>query len=216
MEESTVSLAQRCKREISSADWKKGDSYFRSNGVSRIKVAETRLTASVQGSIRYRVDVDWTDVESQHFLRVECNCPRFDDVGMCKHIAATLLEIDRRDIDLQIPGNSSLRLVSLDDGDSDVDNFEDDEYLDADYYEDEDVIGDAGSNFISPRRPERPKPRTLAKPSAASSDFSQRLTKIERAFSDFQWRAGRQPQLPAAKPRQLITPSIKRLRARGG
>lgn len=216
-----MSLVQRCRTQISASDWSKGNSYFRSDSVGNVKVKGSVLTATVVGSSRYKVTIDWAEVESSHKLRVNCTCPRFADVGMCKHVAATLLEIDLRKLDMEVPGDFPLKLVEFangmqrdpddseardeydddfdggdDDFDGDDDDFDDDDFDDVEYGQSK--LMDSVNRLREAHRSARQQGNTTA----ATPSFVERLTKIERAFRDFSGR-GPSPSPPTPKPRQL-------------
>jgi hypothetical protein len=112
-EGSIVSLADRCKPDISAADWRKGGDYCLTGAVRKIKLGNTSLVAKVFGTSRYTVTFDWSRAEGEQLLQVDCTCPRFAEMGICKHVAATIRQVDREGLDHMIPGRGLLRVAEL-------------------------------------------------------------------------------------------------------
>ena len=107
------SLAARCSKAFSRRDWKHGQEYFEQNRVKIVQTKNWMLHAKVRGSEArpYDVWLDWTDAEVLE-LEVECTCPRFEDVEICKHVAATILAADHEGIGETIPDLGLLGLTS--------------------------------------------------------------------------------------------------------
>jgi superfamily II DNA or RNA helicase len=104
-----MELSKRCAHESGSRDWHRGEEYFRRGAVEIIDPALTGLKAAVQGSASdpYIVELDWSKA-TQETLFVSCSCPRFDDVGVCKHIIATILAADAAGLGKSVPGRTTL------------------------------------------------------------------------------------------------------------
>lgn len=90
-----MSLAECCRKAFRSQDVQNGLRYFTAEAVTVSAVEETRLEAEVTGSESspYAVALEWPDFESR-ILGVWCSCPRFSDVGLCKHVYAVILAAD--------------------------------------------------------------------------------------------------------------------------
>jgi superfamily II DNA or RNA helicase len=87
-----VSLAGKLKRYFDGGTKSRGDSYYRYGKVRIRKGSESSLVASVRGSGSYSYEVK-LDFEN-NTLSVVCDCPYFEDHGVCKHIWATILAAD--------------------------------------------------------------------------------------------------------------------------
>ena len=86
---------------------------------------DTAVTASVRGNQRtpYAVTFDWSRADEGE-VSAACDCPRYDDGYLCKHIWAVLLEIDAAGLATSSAGPRRLEVV---DG-SDLDWTDDDEH----------------------------------------------------------------------------------------
>ena len=109
----TKSLTSRCYRDVPDGDRGRGHAYQRARRVRLGKITAGRLDARVTGSDTYTVTIDWQEAAAGR-LRVLCDCPRFVDAGVCKHVWAVILEIDESDLSDLVPGNGSLQVVVLD------------------------------------------------------------------------------------------------------
>jgi len=71
----------------------RGRAYFSRGAVRAIDGAEQSVTATVQGSQRYKVELSAMD----GFLDYSCTCPFFErDFEPCKHIWAVALAAEQR------------------------------------------------------------------------------------------------------------------------
>ncbi len=106
-----MELSKRCAHQPGSPDWRRGEEYFRRGAVEIVNQGLTGLTAAVQGSasVPYIVELDWSKA-TQETLFVSCSCPRFDDVGVCKHVFATILAADAAGLGESVPGRTALYL----------------------------------------------------------------------------------------------------------
>ena len=113
-----MDLSKRCADEIDDRDWQKGTAYFNRGAVRNLKIRDCRLTAEVSGSEQrpYDVLLEWT-LRNEGTLMVNCTCPRFEDCGCCKHVAAVILAADEAKIGQRIPGKQPLSIepAELDD-----------------------------------------------------------------------------------------------------
>ncbi len=120
-----MDLSSRCINAIGSRDWRRGQEYADSGAVEIMRQQGASLAAEVQGSAinPYLVRLDWSEAD-QHTLLVYCSCPRFDDVGICKHVAATIIAASNQ-FGLKVPGKGKLFLEPLE---VDAPLDEDDDY----------------------------------------------------------------------------------------
>ncbi len=110
-----MNLARRCSQDFDGRDWRRGKEYFETGAISIHHETGTGLTATVRGTAPapYSVSLDWSHAR-ERTLFVYCSCPRFDDVGLCKHVAATILSADEQGFGRVVPGTGVLFLEPLD------------------------------------------------------------------------------------------------------
>ena len=79
--------------------------------VVRAPEAGSFLEAAVRGSSeeRYQVRIDWRSSVADLSLEVDCTCP-YAETDVCKHIWATLVEMDRLGFSQRVPGTHDLYL----------------------------------------------------------------------------------------------------------
>lgn len=124
-----MSLAHCCRSLFSPQETQKGGAYFVAEAVNILGVEGTELQAEVSGTLTtpYEVLLNWMEAD-RRILGARCSCPRFADVGLCKHIYATILEADAQDLS---PKGTSGRfdIVEIVDEDEydEYDDFEDEE-----------------------------------------------------------------------------------------
>ncbi len=88
-------LTAQLARSFSFAVRTRGQGYFLQGAVEIVEVGTRSIRALVQGSSLYVVTVSWSSVDLS--VEVDCSCPYFNDRGLCKHIWATLLQVDSED-----------------------------------------------------------------------------------------------------------------------
>src|SRR6185436_6846898 len=117
------SLTARCRRSVANAVRSRGESYARQGRVRIVRAPEAApvLSAAVQGEApeRYQVRIDWRLAIADASLEVDCTCP-YAEADVCKHIWATLVEMDRHGFSQRVPGSHELYL-ELGDADSAID-----------------------------------------------------------------------------------------------
>lgn len=132
-----MNLSERCVEEFDPRDWVRGQQYFKDGSVSIVELERTSLLAEVQGSQRkpYEVYLDWANARRGR-LDVKCTCPRFEDIGLCKHVAAVIVAADADGAGSGVPGRGSLLLEPLDpdfddleEADDSWDDSQSDDYL---------------------------------------------------------------------------------------
>lgn len=87
-----MSLSSLVKSQFSSADRSRGAAYYREYAVLDLEVRGDGASANVWGSRDYSVNVEWGPNLGD--IQFWCDCPRYRDMEVCKHIWATLLELD--------------------------------------------------------------------------------------------------------------------------
>ena len=113
-----MSLALRCSTNFRTADRARGTADFADGLVHVQRQRNGIVRAVVAGSSfnEYDVVVDTTSADLG-IIEVTCDCPRFDEGHLCKHIWATLLQIDRQGISADVPGNGRLEVDFADKAD---------------------------------------------------------------------------------------------------
>ncbi|MCA9198240.1 MAG: DEAD/DEAH box helicase [Planctomycetales bacterium] len=108
------SLCAACSSNFTSGDRDRGESYFRSGSVRSLEIDGLEAEAVVYGSSRYSVIIRLHRILEGDLL-VHCDCPRFADGLFCKHLWATLRELEPRVSKLQLP--RTIELWDIDDED---------------------------------------------------------------------------------------------------
>ena len=83
---------EQIKRLFPKMDYTRGMSYFKEGRVRKMACCLENdrqiVKACVQGSKLYEVRFD---AEAENLSRAFCTCPRFDEMGFCKHLAAAMV-----------------------------------------------------------------------------------------------------------------------------
>ncbi|MEZ6123742.1 MAG: DEAD/DEAH box helicase [Planctomycetaceae bacterium] len=105
-----TSIASAEKQYFDSAVRTRGEEYFRRGFVSDIDVTDDWVRATVANGLGdfYDVSIELDPMDNE-VLSAECDCPYFDDHGLCKHLWATILQIDAVIFGRSSSGNSSVR-----------------------------------------------------------------------------------------------------------
>ncbi len=90
-----MSIAKRCQHAFSASARQRGDDYFNQDRVGALDVQTHDADAEVTGSEdqNYQVHVDF-DPGIKNGVRVTCTCLHFAQGTLCKHIWATLRQLD--------------------------------------------------------------------------------------------------------------------------
>ncbi|MBK8096523.1 MAG: DEAD/DEAH box helicase [Planctomycetes bacterium] len=133
------SLSARHAKRIPAVLRSRGADYHRWGKVKLKDVTEDLATATVSGSMPYRVTI--RNFQSAAAVWT-CTCPYFEDASVCKHIWATLLSLEHLLGGLEAAGagapadHALEQVVGLQD--TDLDPFDDDEDDDDDPFADDD------------------------------------------------------------------------------
>ena len=126
-----MAFEDRCLLDFDPGVVARGAAYFRQGRIVPGPAINDALLAIVKGtSGAYQVLLDWSDVSSG-IVEAACTCPYFDDVGLCKHIWATMLAADARGLGPR-SGRQRLTAVETDPPDGDLD-YDEPEDLDDDF-----------------------------------------------------------------------------------
>ncbi|HEV3024576.1 MAG TPA: SNF2 helicase associated domain-containing protein, partial [Pirellulales bacterium] len=110
-------LANRCRSSLSSNDWAQGGGLCAGRRVKIDQIDPGGLMATVQDRNGKSNEVlfDWSAVQRDKSIYVECSCPRYDQGHLCEHVAATILAVDQQGLDYRVPGRGLLEIVAEDD-----------------------------------------------------------------------------------------------------
>jgi superfamily II DNA or RNA helicase len=117
-----MNLCDRCVHNFDSRDWRHGAEYFRRGAVFIAECGPTAMEAEVEGSTSspYFVHLDWSEAQ-ENTLLVWCSCPRFLDMGLCKHVAATIMAAEDDGISPLLPGKGPLYIEPVEGPDAVID-----------------------------------------------------------------------------------------------
>jgi len=101
-------LAERCYSNFEQRTRSRGFAYYSERRITFYDEFPARLEAEVEGTVGpYIVSIDWKHAK-KHSLEASCTCPRYEEGHLCKHIWATLLEMDEVGMQEAVPGKSPL------------------------------------------------------------------------------------------------------------
>ena len=96
------------KSLFTATDFERGMEYYRQGRVTDMQCTkagpETNVSCTVRGSKRYTVR--FTEM-AEGRLRISCTCPRYADVGRCKHLAAAMIAYIGEPPHESVPGSDS-------------------------------------------------------------------------------------------------------------
>ena len=85
------------RRFYGSHDYNNGLTYYRKGRVKDLRLDRTngrvQVTCMVQGTFKYNVKIEIVDDDPPYVFREHCTCPRFEDCGSCKHLAAAMFAV---------------------------------------------------------------------------------------------------------------------------
>ncbi len=106
-------LTHRAAQAFHPLDRERGSAYARQR---RVKVANhssfgVRAHVAGSGGRTYVVDIQWVTVDGVDSAKAYCECPRFGDGVLCKHIWATLLHLDEHGPAPSLHGAGQIRVI---------------------------------------------------------------------------------------------------------
>ena len=109
------STAAGCRNCFDETTVSRGKQYFRDGAVTLLRTDGDSITAQVEGSQprKYRVEIDRSSA-LEGDISAFCDCPRYADGYLCKHVWATLLQVDAEGIAEQNPGRRDLSVEDSD------------------------------------------------------------------------------------------------------
>ena len=141
-------LQRQLTKDFSGGVRHRGAEVHRSRNVTLLTGDRWHVSANVQGSRLYHVELSRQDSE----IHVLCECPFFGSEGACKHIWATILAADEKSYLLGAMGGGRLELVE----DDTPDDFDDE--LDDDFDDEVDFYPRTSRGFGRSAAPPPPKP----------------------------------------------------------
>ncbi|MCP4886448.1 MAG: hypothetical protein GY904_07525, partial [Planctomycetaceae bacterium] len=121
-----MTLATSCRPSFSREIIFRGEEYYNHGAVDVAAVGLNRVAAIVEGSGGdYHVVTDWSE---SGVVSVSCSCPHFGRGFLCKHLWATVLEVDEMGSANHLQGASVVQPLRLDEiidpsGDGDLDSW---------------------------------------------------------------------------------------------
>ena len=107
-------LAQRCQRQFPGGARARGRDYFLSGRVSDPTRNGDAYTLSVKGSgVNYNVQLDFSSVPAAKNIQGKCDCPYYEGGGLCKHLWAAILQIDKAGLSASIPDSGPIRVTHI-------------------------------------------------------------------------------------------------------
>ncbi|MGZ3702876.1 MAG: SWIM zinc finger family protein, partial [Bdellovibrionota bacterium] len=91
----------------------RGMRYYQEGMVGSPTFGPELVTVSVRGSERYSVRVDWSRVDRNNEILIDCSCPHYEGGSFCKHCWAVVLYLEDEGIADEIPGNNRLKVTHL-------------------------------------------------------------------------------------------------------
>jgi superfamily II DNA or RNA helicase len=90
----------------------RGREYFRSGYVSEVIQKENVFSLEVQGNgERYQVWVDYSQAATAGSIEARCSCPFYATGALCKHLWASVIQLERTGFSEAVPGTGPLRIL---------------------------------------------------------------------------------------------------------
>jgi len=150
-------LAKRCRDNFELRDRLRGDEYFRGSRVNLTGIGAQGISAVARGTCEYEIFLSFKRLD-RNSLDVHCDCPRFEDGVLCKHVWAAIRVVDARGT-LNLSGRKDLQIEALD-----PDEFE---------------VGEPVPSLQSTAKLNLPPTQDASKSSRITSGASKVISKIE-------------------------------------
>lgn len=106
-----TTLEHRCQRHFPRRAKALGRDYFNSGRVSEPTRVEQTFVFEVRGSgVNYKSVLDFTSVPTNKTLEARCDCPYYDGGGLCKHLWASILQVDKAGLGSDVPETGQLKV----------------------------------------------------------------------------------------------------------
>ncbi len=132
-------LTHRAAQSFHPLDRERGSAYARQRRVAIAEHSSHGVRARVAGSggRTYVVDLQWITTDGIDSARAYCECPRFADGVLCKHVWATLLHLDEHGPAPALHGAGAIKVTRSSPG------FKPDDESEPDPLDDDDPDGEA-------------------------------------------------------------------------
>jgi hypothetical protein len=105
-------LEQRCVRQFPRVALMRGRDYFRSGFVSDVSQMGDAFSLTVQGrGERYNVWIDFSKAAANNSIEARCTCPFYAGGGLCKHLWASVIKLERSGLSEKVPGVGPLQVL---------------------------------------------------------------------------------------------------------
>ena len=105
-------LEQRCVRQFPRVALVRGRQYFRSGYVSDASLMGDAFSMTVQGrGEKYNVWIDYSKAKESGSIETRCTCPFYATGGLCKHLWAALIKLERSGLSDKVPGEGPLKVL---------------------------------------------------------------------------------------------------------
>ena len=105
-------LEQRCIRQFPRAVLMRGRQYFQSDSVSDPTQMGDAFSLTVLGQgQRYSVWIDFSQAATSSSIEARCTCPYYETAGLCKHLWASIIKLERSGLSAKVPGTGPLRVL---------------------------------------------------------------------------------------------------------
>lgn len=90
----------------------RGREYFRSGYVSDATQMGNAFSLTVNGrGERYNIWIDFNQAATSNQIEVRCTCPFYAQRGLCKHLWASIIKLERSGLSEKVPGSGPLRVL---------------------------------------------------------------------------------------------------------
>ncbi len=105
-------LEQRCIRQFPRGVLVRGRQYFQSDKVSDPTQMGDAFSLTVVGQgERYVVWIDFSQAAASGSIEARCTCPYYETAGLCKHLWASIIKLERSGLSAKVPGTGPLRIL---------------------------------------------------------------------------------------------------------
>ncbi len=105
-------LEQRCVRQFPRVALIRGRQYFQAGHVSDATQMGDVFSLTVHGrGERYDIWIDFSQTGKTGAVEVRCSCPFYAQGGLCKHLWASVIKLERSGLSEKVPGTGPLRLI---------------------------------------------------------------------------------------------------------
>lgn len=105
-------LEQRCIRQFPRPVLGRGRQYFQADHVSDPTLMGEAFSLTVVGQgERYAIWIDFSQAAAAGTIEARCTCPFYETAGLCKHLWASIIKLERSGLSAKVPGTGPLRIL---------------------------------------------------------------------------------------------------------